>query len=150
MFTKETVCKEIREFAEGPVTPERTKLLACLLYIKERCHDLPGGEKTEDAVVTDFQLCEWVDHMKNADGTVGGNWTREEAEVIQGQYGIACNATDFYVALNMMYSDYCTAAVQSGVSTVMLYARMAEAFLKDPDARPGKLKRYYEYVAQHE
>lgn len=149
MFTKETVCKEIREVAEGPVTPDRTKLLACLLYIKERCHDLPGGEKAEDGMVAGSRLCEWVDHMENADGTTGPHWSRHEAEVIRAKYGISCPELPFYVALNMMYSDYCTAIGQAGAATVELYARLAEAFLKDPDAQPDKLGRYYTYIARH-
>lgn len=144
MFTPETIRKEIECLAWGPVTGNSTRLLASLLYIQEHEKCLPSEEPDEAA------LYEWVDHMVNADGTTGPHWSRHEAEVIRAQYGITCDETEFYVTLNMMYSDYCMAAVQVGVSMVELYARMAEAFLKDPDARPGKLKRYYEYVAQHE
>lgn len=131
--------------AEGPVTVGRTETLASLLYIKERCHDLPGGEETDKA-----KLCEWVDHMENADGTTGPHWSRHEAEVIHAKYGIFCGELEFYVALNMMYSDYCRAAEKAGASTVELYARMAEAFLNDKDAQPDKLERYYRYIAKHE
>lgn len=145
MYTKETICKEIRELAEGPVTMGRTEALAHFLYIKEHCHELPGEGNLDEA-----KLREWVNHMENADGTTGGHWSRHEAEVIQAKYGIPCGELEFYAALNMMYSDYCRAAEAAGASTVELYARMAEAFLNDKDAQPDKLERYYRYIAQHE
>lgn len=144
MYTKETICKEIRELAEGPVTMGRTEALAHFLYIKEHCRDLPGREETDKA-----KLGEWVDHMENADGTTGGHWSRHEAEVIQAKYGISCGELEFYVSLNMMYSDYCAAIDKAGAATVELYARMAEAFLQDKDAQPDKLERYYRYIAAH-
>lgn len=150
MFTKETVCKEIHELANGPITPQSTELLAYLMIIHDHCHMLPGGEtKTPAEKPSSELLCEWVKHMENADGTVGAHWSWHEAEAIRAKYGISCNDLEFYVALNIMYSDYCAAVVQAGASTVELYARMAEAFLQDKDAQPDKLERYYRYIAAH-
>lgn len=145
MFTYQEICQSIEEFLGQPMTPEHVHVLADLLYIKEHCHELHVGEEPDKA-----RLCEWVDHMENADGTTGGHWSRHEAEVIQAKYGIPCGELEFYVALNMMYSDYCAAVNAEGAGTVALYARMAEAFLKGPDAQPGKLERYYQYIARHE
>lgn len=151
MFTKEAVREEIRKFAEDEMTPINTEMLACLMIIHDHCHLLPGGEtKTTVEKQSSELLCEWVDHMENADGTTGGHWSRHEAEIIQAKYGIPCGELEFYVSLNMMYSDYCAAIDKAGASTVELYARMAEAFLKDPDAQPDKLERYYRYIAAHE
>lgn len=143
MYTKESICKAIHEIAECPMTLPRTETLAFLLYIKDHCHEL------YDDMKEDSKFGEWVDHMENADGTTGPHWSRHEAEVIQTKYGITCGGLEFYVALNMMYSDYCVAVGQAGASTVELYAHMAEAFLKDPDAQPDKLERYYRYIAAH-
>ena len=95
------------------------------------------------------KLRKWVEHMENADGTTGPHWTEFEASAIQRQYHSTCDPEKFYAALNMMYSDYCEAAEKAGASTVELYARMAEAFLKDKDAQPDKLARYYRYIARH-
>lgn len=145
MYTKETICKEIQELAEGPITMGRTEALAQLLYIKERCHEFFVEEEPEQS-----KMCAWVKHMQNADGTVGAHWPWHEAEAIRAKYGISCGDLEFYVALNMMYSDYCVAIGQAGASTVELYARMAVAFLNDKDAQPGKLERYYRYIAAHE
>lgn len=147
MFTKETIREEIRELMEEPVTSSTSRVLASLLYIQEH---FPCETKTAVAKESSELLYEWVDRMENADGTTGPHWSRHEAEVIRAKYGITC-ASDvaFYVVLNMMYSDYCIAASKAGASTVDLFAYMAEAFLKDPDAQPDKLGRYYRYIARH-
>lgn len=143
MFTKETVREEIRELMEEPVTSSTSRVLASLLYIQKHFPCEPGAEGRETAFL------QWVDRMENADGTTGPHWSRHEAEVIRAKYGITCGEVEFYTALNMMYSDYCCAASKAGASTVDLFAYMAEAFLKDPDAQPDKLERYYRYIAQH-
>ena len=145
MYTKESICKAIHEIAECPMTLPRTETLAFLLYIKEHCYGLHEKSETDKS-----ELLEWVDHMENADGTTGPHLSWNDAAPIKQKYGIPCENLDFYVALNMMYSDYCTAAEKAGASTVELYARMAEAFLKDKDAQPDKLERYYRYIAKHE
>ena len=144
MYTKESICKAIREIAECPMTLPRTETLAFLLFIKDHCHELFNDMKD------DSKFGEWVDRMKNADGTTGPHWSWNDAAAIKQKYGIPCDDRDFYVALNMMYSDYCAAVKQAGAATVELYARMAEAFLNDKDAQPDKLERYYRYIAQHE
>lgn len=139
MFTSETICESIHEIKAQPMTPERVHVLADLLYIKEHCGELSaGGEKTLD-------LMAWVDHMQNADGTTGPRWSMGEAAAIQTQYGISCGTSEFYAALNMMYSDYGLVLPNN----VELYAHMAQAFLTDPDAQPHKLERYYRYIARH-
>lgn len=150
MFTKETICKEIRDFSNGSMTPQSTELLAYLMIIYDHRHLLPGGEtKTTVEKQSSDLLCEWVDRMENADGTTGPHWSRHEAAVIQAKNGITCGDVEFYTALNMMYSDYCAALEQAGAATVELYARMAAAFLNDKDAQPDKLSRYYQYIARH-
>lgn len=151
MFTKKTICEEIRQIAQEEINPVTTELMTQLMIIHDHCHLLPGGEEEgTSAEGREAAFLEWVDHMENADGTTGPHWSRHEAEVIRAKYGIAsAGDVDFYVVLNMMYSDYCTAAAQAGASTVELFARMTEAFLTDPDAQPDKLGRYYRYIARH-
>ena len=55
----------------------------------------------------------------------------------------------FYVALNMMYSDYCKVAEKVGASSLDFYAYMAKAFLDDKDAAEGKIIRYFNCVVMH-
>lgn len=48
--------------------------------------------------------------MENEDGTRGPHWSLEETTTLASQYGIALgskfNRYDWFVALNMVYSDY--------------------------------------------
>lgn len=85
----------------------------------------------------------WVAGMKNADGSTGAHWTMEQTKQVQAQKGIGLDPVKFWVAMNMMFSDYATAAEKAGVSTTDFYADLAKAFLVDKDAVPDKLDRYY-------
>lgn len=90
----------------------------------------------------------WTKNMKNADGTVGPHWTMEQAKQVMEQQKIDCDPIEFYVTLNMMYSDYCKVAKKYNASTVEFYAAMAKAFLEDKDAEPEKLSRYYASIVK--
>lgn len=63
--------------------------------------------------------------------------------------GIDCEPLQFWITMNMIYSDYVKVAKKLGMNNVDFYACMAKAFLDDKDAQPDKLARYYEYVVKH-
>ena len=90
---------------------------------------------------------EWVSRMENVDGSTGGHWTLDQTEQVRIQRGFDCDPVKFWVAINMMYSDYYMAAKKNNANTIDFYADMAKAFLDDPDAQTGKLSRYREYIA---
>lgn len=92
---------------------------------------------------------EWADSMENEDGTRGAHWPIEQTKQVQAQKGIDCEPLQFWIAMNMIYSDYVKVAKKLGMNNVDFYACMAEAFLDDKDAQPDKLARYYEYVVKH-
>lgn len=98
--------------------------------------------------LTKEKAMEWVKGMKNEDGTQGPHWTIEQTNQVKAQKGIDADPTEFYVAMNMMYSDYCKAAKKLGVNEADFYACMAEAFLDDKDAQPDKLARYYACIVK--
>lgn len=92
---------------------------------------------------------EWVQRMQNADGTTGPHWTMEKTEEARAQRGINCDPLEFWVAMNMIYSDYAKVAEKVNANSMDFYVYMAKAFLEDKDARNQggeKLARYYEYV----
>ncbi len=89
---------------------------------------------------------EWAQGMENEDGTHGPHWTMEQTKQVQAQQGIDCDPVEFFLAINMMYSDYVKVAKKLGVNKVDFYACMAKAFLDDKDAGPDKIGRYFEYV----
>lgn len=82
-----------------------------------------------------------VAHMSNKDGSKGEHWSLEQVKNYMKDKP-SYNMLDpicFYVAINMMYSDYYTPT-----TSVETYARLAKGFLDDKDAPSDKLKRYIE------
>lgn len=88
----------------------------------------------------------WVDKMMTADNYKGKRWGLEQTGQIMMQMGIDCDPLEFFVAMNMMFSDYGKVAEEMGLDNEYFYAQMAKAFLKDPDAVPDKLMAYYEAI----
>lgn len=107
------------------------------------------GQK-EKGHLTKEEAEEWVDQMRTKDGRPGKRWTYDEIRQYAGNYGVSGEqkVIDFFVVLNMMYSDYCHVAKKLGVDRMDFYAGMAKAFMDDPDAVEGKLKMYREYIAK--
>ena len=92
---------------------------------------------------------EWTAMMENEDGTKGPHWSMEQIKKVIEQRGLHGDPVEIWVAMNMMYSDYCKVAKKLGVNTMDFYAEMARAFLDDKDAGvPDKLTAYYEYIVK--
>lgn len=90
---------------------------------------------------------EWTSKMENEDGTRGPHWSMEQIKQVMAQKNIELDPIEFYLAMNMMYSDYCKVAKKLNVNNSEFYANMAKAFLEDKDAGGSdKLMRYYKYV----
>ena len=90
---------------------------------------------------------EWTAKMENEDGTRGPHWNMDQTKQVMAQKNIDADPIEFYLAMNMMYSDYCKVAKKLNVNSTDFYAHMAKAFLEDKDAGGrDKLMRYYKYV----
>ena len=108
-----------------------------------------SAHATEHKALTKETALEWTGRMQNEDGTSGPHWSMEQTEQARKQRGIDCDPLEFYVTMNMMYSDYCKAAEKVNASSVDFYAYMARAFLDDKDAGDGKISRYFSCVVKH-
>lgn len=89
--------------------------------------------------------------MENEDGTRGPHWSLEETTTLASQYGIALgskfNRYDWFVALNMVYSDYYRVIMNiTGSNNTKHYVEFAKAWLNDKDVDEGKMWYYYIYV----
>ena len=92
---------------------------------------------------------EWTDRMQNEDGTFGPHWSVEQVKQIMAQRKLSFNPTEFYVTLNMIYSDFSSVAKKHGLGgSLDFYVDMAKSFLTDKDAAPGKLSNYYNYIVK--
>lgn len=92
-----------------------------------------------------------VSKMENEDGSRGQHWSVEETSALANQYGIRFdskfNKYDWYVALNMVYSDYYKVIVNmTGSNNSKYFVELAKAWLSDKDIDEGKMWYYYIYV----
>ena len=108
-------------------------------------HDKLTREKAE----------KWVRSMQGDDPKSRGEmWTYEDAKMLAEERGLPTEGqdmVDYYVALNMVYNDYCKVAKEHGVDTEDYYADLAHAWLYDRDGKPPaeKLMAYKQYVVPH-
>lgn len=81
----------------------------------------------------------YVSAMKNKDGSVGEHWSLAQVQSYMGSHPeyLDISPVCFYVAMNMMYSDY-----YKPTRSVDTYAALAKDFLEDKDAPADKLERY--------
>lgn len=103
------------------------------------------------AKLNDYNPWEWAKDMKNTDGSSGAHWSMEDTETVRKARNINdCKPEDFWIAMNMMYSDYQGVAKKYGIDKPEFYADMARGFLMDKDSKQGreKLEAYYEYVVK--
>lgn len=92
-----------------------------------------------------------VNKMENEDGTRGPHWSIEETTALASQYGVNLNTRfnrfDWFVALNMIYSDYYKVISNiTNSSNPKHYVEFAKAWLNDKDVDEGKMWYYYIYV----
>ena len=93
-----------------------------------------------------------VKKMENEDGTKGPRWSVEEAERLAAQYGVNLhsekfNKYDWFVALNMIRSDFYRAVVNmTGSDNVKHFVELTKAWLNDKDIEEGKMWFYFRYV----
>lgn len=105
-------------------------------------------DKHHSHEIDEDMAMEWVSGMKNADGTRGPHYKIDQVEQWRSTNCMDCDKWEFFVTVNMMYSDYCKTAEKMGVSKLDFYGHMAKDFLKDEDATPDKLYKYKEYIAE--
>lgn len=92
-----------------------------------------------------------VNKMQNEDGTRGPHWSLEETTSFANQYGISLNDKfnryDWFVALNMIYSDYYKVIINvTNSNSPKHYVEFAKAWMNDKDIDEGKMWYYYIYV----
>ena len=108
-----------------------------------------GGYSSDESPEMTKELAEeWTRGMKNSDGTRGEHWSYTQTRQLMAQKGIECDPWEFYVVMNMLYSDYCAVLKKHGINNIDVYTDLACAWLKDTDAVPNKTAEYYENVVK--
>ena len=81
-------------------------------------------------------------------GSTGAHWSMEQTSSLAESLGVSRDGVSpwcWWIAVNMMYSDYYGVASHFGVATPEFFAELARAFLLDEDG-PGpkpKMSAYY-------
>lgn len=113
--------------------------------------DETDDDDRHKAKLNDYNPREWAKEMQNADGSSGAHWSMEDTETVRKTRNINdCKPEDFWIAMNMMYSDYQGVAKKYGIDKPEFYADMARCFLMDKDSKQGreKLEAYYDHVVK--
>ena len=107
----------------------------------------PGKSSGEYGPVTERQAIAWVAAMEQPEGGKPmPAYKPEEADALRKAHCPECDKWEFFVAINMKYSDCYEVAKKFSVDKPEFYALMAKAFLTDKDARPHKLQKYMETI----
>lgn len=108
-----------------------------------------GGASSKKQKLDKETAEKWTAQMQNADGSMGPHWTMEQTKQVMQSKHIDVEPVEFYVVMNMLFSDFSQITKTHGVNSVDFYADMAKAFLEDKDAVEDKLMSYYEYIVKH-
>lgn len=109
----------------------------------------PGrnGHDREYQPVDERQAMEWVHSMQQPDGgRPMPAYKPDEAEALRKAHCPECDRWEFFVTLNMKYSDLYEYAKKLNMDKPEFYVYMAKAFLTDKDAGPHKLQKYMEII----
>lgn len=78
---------------------------------------------------------------------IGEHWTLAETETVRSKYGYSdILPNEFNVVMNMAYSDYSDVFGDN----LDLYAKFSKAFIKDDDAKEGKVYIYFNQIPKRD
>ena len=107
----------------------------CFEKYKMKLYVMVYGE-----VLTEDMAKEIVHNMK----PYGEHWNIETTTGVKTQYGITdISDVDFYTVMNMAWNDYHNVFGED----LEMYVKFSKAFIKDIDAKEGKVFRYFTKVA---
>ena len=128
---------------------DTTTLRECLVHAVDKIKMLDHDAYTDIEIhlyrkafgdhVSEHLAHKWVDSMHNKDGSHGPHWSKSQTDAYAGTF----DKNDWYVVLNMMYSDFYNAKFDT-----MTYVELARDWLSDKDVSDGKLLKYYMYVVK--
>lgn len=113
----------------------------------------PGGHRG-GGKLTRGMAEQWVESMEGDSDqhAKGGMFSWEEAVDLGRKVGIngGQRMIDFYAAINAVCSDFGHVLDEYKVGTPEVYAKLAKAWIEDPDAVKNKAAMYYRYIVDKE
>lgn len=133
-----TVMAELDELLEhGGLTMGNLERFNALSWARKNLAEMPCNFDEETAR-------EWVSKMNPA-----AKWDLAQTTAVMQSRGYNHRPCEFWVVMNMLYSDYGKMLAKYNSDKPEVYADMADAWLTDPDARPHKVGRYYRDIVEH-
>ena len=137
-ITLQTVDHNVEELLKkGSLTMSNLEEFNALSWARKNLADMPCHFDEETAR-------EWVARMNPA-----ARWDMAQTTAVMQNKGYNHRPCEFWVAMNMLNSDYGKVMAKYGADKPEIWADMADAWLTDPDARVHKVGRYYRDIVEH-
>lgn len=137
-ITNECIEKELTDLLErGSLSPGNIRWFNDLCKAMQNLGKMHHHFTEEDAK-------EWVAHMNPP-----ARWTMDQATAVMQQNGFTHKPCEFWVVMNMLYSDYGKTITKHNMDKPEVWAALAHDFLDDGDAVKDKLGRYWRDIVKH-
>lgn len=142
--------KRITDHMKNDENARSTSTLNDMVDCWDKLHGME--QKLSMCVLDPEDIHEWMDKLKNSDGTTGPHWKMDQTTAAGKMVGVMMGhitQEDFWAAMNMMYSDYSAVADKFNANKPEFFAELAKSFLFDKDgpAPEKKLAAYYRSIA---
>lgn len=93
---------------------------------------------------TEEDAKEWAKHMNPP-----ARWTMDQTTAVMHQNGYNHKPCEFWVVMNMLFSDYGKTMIKNNMDKPEVWAALANDFLDDGDAVKDKVGRYWRDIVKH-
>lgn len=143
--------RDYRDYQDSRDSARRGKLR----YNYENDYDMEEDEEEDEMdgamKIPKRDMQKWKRSLRNADGTQGEHFKKEDIEQVADKVGVEYehyDEKDFCMVVNMLYSDYAEAlkGFFPPDKELVVYVKLAKAWLEDKDAAAKgseKLMAYY-------
>ena len=137
-ITNECIEKELTVMLEkGSLTPGNVRWINDLSLLMQNLKKMRHEFTEEDAK-------EWAKHMNPP-----ARWTMDQTTAVMHQNGYSHKPCEFWVVMNMLFSDYGKTMIKFSADKPEIWASLAHDFLDDGDAEPDKVGRYWRDIVKH-
>ena len=137
-ITNECIEKELTVMLEkGSLTPGNVRWINDLSLLMQNLKKMHHEFTEEDAK-------DWAKHMNPP-----ARWTMEQTTAVMQQNGYSHKPCEFWVVMNMLFSDYGKTMIKFSADKPEIWAALANDFLDDGDAVKDKVGRYWRDIVKH-
>lgn len=137
-ITNECIEKELTVMLEkGSLTPGNVRWINDLSLLMQNLKKIHHEFTEEDAK-------EWAKHMNPP-----ARWTMDQTTAVMHQNGYNHKPCEFWVVMNMLFSDYGKTMIKFSADKPEIWAALANDFLDDGDAVKDKVGKYWRDIVKY-